>query len=321
MTCCAPILIIAFNRPDSCLQVIDAVRPAKPERIFFAVDGARSNHPDDERNCQATRHLLQAFDWPCEVKTYFRESNRGCKHAPPEAISWFFSHVESGIILEDDCVPSTDFLFFASELLSKYATADHVGMITGNNHLGFQTNKLASYHFSRYPSIWGWATWKRAWQTYDVNMTPYLSRLDEIRKSIGHSESFRVYWWRYVEAVQGGLNTWDVQWAIALLANDLLTIRPTCNLVANIGFTANSTHTSFEYDAYSYHETQHLGYPLIHPDGIEIDDESDRRLEKRHVSLWRRGMTYIGARGGRAGITIAKAICWLEHRSRRKAHT
>lgn len=316
MTCCAPILIIAFNRPDSCRQVIDAIRTTKPDRIFFAVDGARPDHPDDERNCKSTRDLFQSFDWPCEVKTYYRDTNRGCKYAPPEAISWFFSHVEAGIILEDDCVPTTDFLSFASELLVKYALADHVGMITGNNHLGFQTNKQDSYHFSRYPSIWGWATWKRAWATYDVNMTPYLSRLDQIRTSIGHDENFRTYWWRYVEAVQGGLNTWDVQWAVALLANDLLTIRPKCNLVANSGFTTNSTHTSYEYDVDRYKETQRLAFSLVHPDGIKIDDASDRKLENRQVSIWHRGMTYIGARGGVTGNNFAKMMCWIERQIR-----
>jgi hypothetical protein len=186
-------------------------------------------------------------------------------------------------------------------------------MITGNNHLGYQTNKYDSYHFSRHPSIWGWATWRRAWDNYDVNMTPYIDQFDKIRASIGHSENFRAYWWRYVEYVQGGLNTWDIQWAVALLANDLVTIRPKCNLVANMGFTTNSTHTSYEYDVARYEETQHLEFPLAHPDNICVDDKADRRIENRYVSIWRRGMTYIGARGGWAGKQIATLSSNIEN--------
>jgi len=312
MISCAPILIIAFNRPGSCRQVIDAIRPAKPERIFFAVDGARPTHPVDLRNCESTRNLVQEFDWPCEVKTYYRETNRGCKYAPPEAISWFFSHVEAGIILEDDCVPNPDFFSFASELLERYAKDEYIGMISGNNHYGFQTAKNDSYHFSRYASIWGWATWKRAWLLYDVGMRSYLKSLDAIKASVGHSEKFRSYWWRNVEAVQAGLNTWDVQWAISLLANQMLTIRPKHNLVANIGFTIDSTHTGYEYDANKYARSFNLDFPLVHPTFIMLDDLADLKLEKRTTSYLRRGLTVIGARGGRVGKLLVSLVSHLE---------
>ena len=309
---CAPILVIAFNRPSCCKKVFDAIRFMKPGFVFFAVDGPRKNHPTDPINCQKTRDLQHIIDWPCKIQTLFREDNRGCRNAPPEAISWFFKHVDRGIILEDDCVPSQDFLIFVSELLERYANTDDIGMISGDNWYGYQTNRNESYHFTRYPYIWGWATWRRAWNLYDVSMTPYLKQLDSIRNSLGHSDKFRVFWWRFVDSVLRNPTTWDVQWAIALLANNKICIQPRCNLISNIGFTPDSTHTSYEYDALFFLQTQPLEFPLVHPFSTIIDERADIKKEKRYISLWRRGMTYIGAKGGSIGKQVASLFSRIE---------
>lgn len=309
---CPPVLILAFNRPANVRRVIDALRLVKPKQLFFAVDGERPSHPDDASNCRAVRALTTEIDWPCEVKTFFRESNRGCKYAPPEAITWFFSHVEAGVILEDDCVPTPDFLHFADEMLERYRLAPNVGVIGGNNCHGFQSDKSASYFFSRYAPIWGWATWRRAWSAYDVDMAPYVKRLDEIHNRLGHSRRFRKHWWKYVDYVRKGGNTWDVQWWMALFANNLLAVCPKCNLVANIGFAAESTHTSFEYGSERYSKTGRLDFPLTHPQAIQEDADADRKFEKHYISLWRRGMTFIGARSGRTGRNVAEAVFKIE---------
>ena len=312
-TSIAPILIVAFNRPDFCEEVIKAVRLAKPQHLFLAVDGPRAESPSDEINCAKTKATVKLIDWPCEVRTFFRETNRSCKYAPPEAITWFFSQVPAGIILEDDCVPTLDFLLFASQLLQRYSDEETIGMITGNNHFGFQSTAKESYHFSAYSTIWGWASWRRAWELYDVDMKPYICDLASIRARAGHSERFRAYWWRYVEAVLNGMNTWDVQWSVALLANRKLIIRPKCNLVANIGFTPDSTHTSgYEYGAERYVRTGRLDFPLVHPIDRKIDDLADLKLEKSVVSYWRRGLTFIGSRCGLVGRLIASIAAGIE---------
>jgi hypothetical protein len=287
---------MAYNRPKQCAAVFEALRMHRPRQLFFAVDGPRISCSTDREACLATRELVRLVDWPCTVHTFFRETNRGCKHAPPEAISWFFEHVPAGIILEDDCVPTADFLAFASELLDRYSADERIGMISGNNHFRFQTDRSAAYHFSQHASIWGWATWRRSWQLYDIDMKPYVTNLASIRERLGHSERYRAYWWRYVEAIQKGMNTWDIQWMIALRANDRLVIRPICNLVSNIGFTSDSTHTTFEYGADNYLRTQSLTFPLVHPPTITLDDSADRQYEARVTSYWRRGLTFAGSR-------------------------
>lgn len=293
---CAPILILAFNRPELCTQVLDAIRNAEPRLLFFAVDGPRSGHPTDAEQCEKTRSLIKSVNWPCTIKTLFRETNRGCKYAPPEAITWFFSHVSSGIILEDDCIPTEDFLVFSSILLEKYEDHDQIGMITGNNHFGYQTDKTASYHFSAHASIWGWATWRRAWNLYDVEMSRHLADFPKIKQSLGQSEAYRRFWWRHVDSVVHGMNTWDVQWSVALHANRKLVIRPRCNLVRNVGFSKDSTHTAFEYNSRRYEQTAHLDFPLKHPSNIAVDAGSDLKLEQRTTNIFNRALNFIGAK-------------------------
>lgn len=304
----APVLLLAFNRPDKCARVFERLREARPEKLFFAVDGPRIDHAADVANCEATRNLVKLIDWECEVKTLFQAENKGCRKAPPEAISWFFDHVEAGIILEDDCVPSPDFFPFASELLERYADNPNIGMITGNNHYAFQKNKVHSYHFSQIASIWGWATWARAWKNYDIEMKPYLGGLEEIKASLGQTKRYRNFWWRLVTAVEEGLDAWSIQWIIALLAHKQLTIRPTVNLVGNIGFEPEATHTVYDCDFDLFEKTYSLSFPLKHPDMVVQDMQADLLFEHRFTSYWFRLLTLLGDIFGVHGQAVSNRL-------------
>ncbi|MDD4019276.1 MAG: hypothetical protein PHV28_15195, partial [Kiritimatiellae bacterium] len=278
-----PVLLMGFNRPDMCAVVFDVLRKVRPKELFFAVDGPRANHPEDTVACQATRDLAHLVDWPCSLHTLFQSRNKGCRFAPPAAISWFFDFVPYGIVLEDDCVPSLDFFPFAQEMLTRYASEHRIGMVSGNNHYGFQTDQQTSYHFSRHTLLWGWATWARAWRHYDIDMSRYSGQLDAIRATVGHTKRFRSYWWRYIKAVQEGLDAWDIQWAVALLANRQLSVSPATNLVANIGFTYESTHTGYDCDAALFSKISSIKFPLVHPETIECDELADWMLEQHHL--------------------------------------
>lgn len=312
----APILIIAFNRPHLVAGLIGILRRVRPEQVFFAVDAPRENHPTDSSRCKSVRDMVEMFDWGCRVETRFAEKNQGCQYGPANAISWFLDHVEAGIVLEDDCHPVFSFFPYATELLVRYADHPEIGMISGNNYYRFQSDKTQSYFFSRLPLIYGWATWRRAWSCFDVTLNAYCDRLDDIRGKLGHSESFRKYWWKYVEMLDQGLNTWDVQWAIALFANELLCIKPAVNLVCNKGFCEDSTHTSFEYDSPRFEAVEELPLPLHHPIDEEAmcfaDEFADIKEERRYVSIWRRGWTWVGAHGGVLGKRSARLVSRVE---------
>lgn len=240
-----PVLFLVFNRPDVTRKVFKAIRQAKPHRLYVAADGPRHNKGDEANKIEEVRDISMAVDWDCKVKTLFREKNLGCKIAVSSAINWFFENEPEGIILEDDCLPSHSFFWFCQELLEKYRHDSRAMMIGGSNFLPENQAIKTDYFFSRYFSIWGWATWRRAWKYYDIEMSAWKS----IKKTC---QIEGLYTQRYFKdhmirafdnVVAGKVNTWDYQWFFTCLFNHGLSIVPHVNMISNIGVVG--THAGF----------------------------------------------------------------------------
>ena len=241
-----PILFLIFNRPDLTKQVFDKIREIKPLQLFIAADGPRTDRPGDQELCRKTREIIGLIDWKCDVKTLFRDENLGCGLAVSESITWFFEYVEDGIILEDDCLPSISFFTYCSVLLDRYRFNDKIMHIGGDNfQLGRMVQK-GGYYYSSLTHVWGWATWKRAWNKYDYRMKDYTdlgmsSNLNKIFRNRGVSN----YWLDILNNTRNGyINTWDYQWQFTLWHYGGVSIVPKNNLVSNIGFSADATHTT-----------------------------------------------------------------------------
>ena len=166
-----PVLFLIFNRPDTTALVMEAIRAARPARLYVAADGPRPGCPGDAERCAEARRVVTAVDWPCQVKTLFRETNLGCRKAVSSAIDWLFACEEEGIILEDDCVPTSDFFSFCGELLERFRDDKQIMAICGSCYAEAEPNYRASYYFSYYADPWGWATWRRAWRLYDGDLS------------------------------------------------------------------------------------------------------------------------------------------------------
>jgi len=272
-----PVLLIVFNRPDATKLVFEAIRQARPPRLYVAADGPRVNKHGEAERCQEVRRIATSVDWPCEVKTLFRESNLGCKAAVSKAITWFFEHEYAGIILEDDCLPHQDFFGFCEALLNRYADDERVLVITGNNFQDGRQRGKASYYFSKYNHIWGWATWRRAWRFYDIDMSFWdkFELSDEwIRLTPDPVE--RRYWSKvFAQVLAGDIDTWDYQWTASVWRIGGLTATPNVNLVSNIGFGVDATHTTTANSPLANLPTCSLG-PISHPDEVLQDVEADR---------------------------------------------
>lgn len=276
-----PVLLIIFNRPDTTRLVFDRIREVKPERLFIAADGPRPGNPLDNDLCRKSRSVIGLIDWECDVSTLLHDSNLGCKMGPITAINWFFQHVKSGIILEDDCLPSRDFFILCHELLQRYHDDERIGMISGNNFGYDLYSSRLSYSFSRHGHIWGWATWKRCWDKYDGNLRFINNEnISAIKANVSSNHFFTNQWWRGVDSVlYNNLDTWDYQWGVVRYANNYLTIRPRVNLVANLGFRSDATHTLSEPKAI-FSKVDRLDFPLTHPDVVVPDFVADSMLEK-----------------------------------------
>jgi hypothetical protein len=262
-----PILLLIFNRPEQTLQVFEQIRLQQPAQLFIAADGPRTSKPGEVEQCAKTKQLvLQRIDWDCEVKTLFRINNQGCGKAVSSAIDWFFEHVEEGIILEDDCLPDPTFFSFCTSLLDRYRDNEEIMHISGTNYqMGIKRGD-ASYYFSHYTHIWGWASWRRAWKKYDFTLDSYK---DESRE--GLNAQLR----DDLQAIYGRkIDTWDIQWFMTVWFNKGYTIIPNTNLIRNIGYGKHATHT--KHVPAWFRKLTYGSIPVIkHPASIEVDEQAD----------------------------------------------
>lgn len=277
-----PILLIIFNRPDKVERLIDSLRTVKPTRVYVSADGPRKDVPTDNARCASARSALSRIDWPCEVITNFHECNTGADFGPEKALNWFFDTVEEGIVLEDDCIAHPDFFRFAQDMLSRYRTNDNIMMISGNNFQNGIRRGEGSYYFSKYPSTWGWASWKRAWKHYDTKTSDYREFMNKnILDTICQSTIEKKYWKKFFEKINSGkLEHWDIKWIFAIWNNNGISITPNVNLVKNVGFGYDATHT-FKHDDRMVVETGEIG-EIIPPSTIAAHKEADAYLFK-HV--------------------------------------
>lgn len=273
-----PVLFIIFNRPETTQKVFEAIRQAKPRLLFVAADGPRPGKEGEYERCMEARKIATNVDWDCEVKTLFRDQNRGCGHGPAEAITWFFENVEQGIILEDDCLPNPSFFNFCEKLLDYYKNNSQIMHISGNN---FQYGKKfgkASYYFSAYSHNWGWATWKRAWEKYRHKLDDLDDFLasEKFRKFLQTKEE-RKYWKALLEELRFGKeDVWDGQWQYSIWRHGGLSIIPNVNLVSNIGFGKDATHTISPESILSSIPTRSIG-DITNPKAIAQNIKADQR--------------------------------------------
>ena len=240
-----PILLAAFNRPELARKVFREIKEVRPSKLYFAVDGPRAGIPSDHGQCIKTRDIIKEVDWDCKLYTNFRDKNLGCKAAVSSAIDWFFKNEERGIILEDDTLPDQSFFRFCEELLERYEDDKRVMVISGDNFQFGRRFTEHSYYFSRYPHNWGWASWRRAWNHYDVQMKLWPKVRDSgLLRGIIENKKEVSYWGNIFEkAYKGEVDTWDFQWVFACWIQSGLSVLPAVNLVSNIGFGDSGTHT------------------------------------------------------------------------------
>lgn len=261
-----PVIIIVFNRPEPSKRVMEAVRAERPRRLFIVADGPRPGKPGEAERCAATRAIADAVDWDCDVVRDFSAVNLGCKARVASGIGRAFESVDRAIILEDDCVPSRSFFRFCESMLDRYAEDERVMVVSGDNHLFGSADPGKSYYFSRYAHMWGWATWRRAWSLCDLGMKswPEVRRLGLLNQYFSRPGE-RYYWDSLLQYVyEGNIDTWDYQWLFSIWMNGGLSAVPRRNLVRNIGFNADATHTRGD-SAYAAIAAEELDFPLDHP--------------------------------------------------------
>ncbi len=266
-----PVVLIIFNRPDPTAQVLAEIAKAKPPKLLVIADGPRPNHPTDAERCAQTRAVIeQQVTWDCEVLTNYAETNLGCQRRVASGLDWVFETVPEAIIFEDDCVPHPTFFRFCDELLAKYRDDERVMVISGDNfHFGKRFTEY-SYFFSCFSHPTGWASWRRAWQHFDAEMSlwPQVRSSGFLRNYFAKADQER-YWANIFQLIYESRDkrndVWDAQWMFACLLNSGLTIIPSVNLITNIGFNIDATHTVNKWSRFANMDIVPVEFPLKHP--------------------------------------------------------
>lgn len=261
-----PVALIIFNRPDTTERVFAAIAQAKPPVLLVVADGARTHRAGEAEKCAATRAIVDRVDWDCKVLTNYSETNLGCKKRVASGLDWIFEQVPEAIILEDDCLPDPSFFRFCEEMLERYRDDERISMISGDNFQFGRQHGDASYYFSRYTHIWGWASWRRAWKGYDKDIALWPTVRDNERlDGIVSNKKEKKYWTKIFEKTfQGKIDTWDYQWMFHSWINGRIAIVPNVNMISNIGFGVEATHTRGA-SIYSCMDVEAMQFPLQHP--------------------------------------------------------
>jgi len=248
-----PVALFLFNRPEPLRRVLEVLRIVKPQRLFLVADGPRANHADDERLCIEARSVATGIDWPCEVQTDFSDTNLGCGRRVSSGITWVFEQVDEAIILEDDTLPDPSFFPYCEELLARYRHDERILSVCGWNSLARWPRANADYFFARHGSIWGWATWRRAWQLYDFHLAPWQTADTEsiLKAWLPDPEHAEVQTWLFNRHAGQVIDTWDIQWTLTCMLNRGLHIMPASNLITNLGFGESHTHTANDEDLHA----------------------------------------------------------------------
>ena len=282
------VTMIFFNRPDTLQLVFDKVREAQPPKLFLVQDGPREGNEKDARGVEACRKIVENVDWDCEVYRNYSEENLGCGVRPMSGITWALSQVDSTIILEDDCVPEPTFFAYCDEMLERYAHDERIAYISGLNHFEEWDFGGSSYGFTKGGAIWGWATWKRAWDRYDYAVNgiadPYIEK--QLEPALGKDNRRIALWEKTNRLVEQGtkISYWDVQWGFVKHSQNQLVIVPKYNLICNIGVGVDSTHAGGvskmhrKYVDYNNMPVKALEFPLVHPTHMLRDAGYDNLL-------------------------------------------
>ena len=280
-----PVLLTIFNRPDKTRTVMENLRQIKPKRLFVAADGPRIDRSEDIEKCQLARQVATTVDWPCDIKTRFVGENMGCDPAVSSAIDWFFQNVEYGIILEDDCIIHPHFFAFCGELFERYFDDQRVMQISSVSPYAPRVCPY-DYHFSRmFRCSGGWATWRRAWKHFTSDLHLYSDNEALAILKAYHPDNWKCLqqYRALIKFKKGCPNQWacwDFQWNLACAAQNGLSIVPENNLMVNIGFDEDGTHTRKMIPIVKNLQVQPLQFPLRHPLFVYADSQPERSFER-----------------------------------------
>jgi hypothetical protein len=277
------VALFIYNREDTLVQVLDVLAEFSPPIIFLIGDGPKDGCLEDAAKVSRVRELAVSSLENHILDCKFAPKNLGLRKSFEEGFDHIFSKVDKCIFLEDDTVPKSSFFPYCDELLITLKDNPRVLSISGTNLVG--KNSPSSFHYSKYPQMWGWATWRDKWQPkYDSQLSEwrFVKRRNAELRKLGSSENIR-YWARKFDAIINfQTNTWDTQVAYMFLFNNFLSAIPSRNLVTNIGFGRDDATNTRGSSGIGNLIAFEIEFPLVYPTIAENWSEFDVILSQRY---------------------------------------
>ncbi len=240
-----PVLLLGFNRPDRLNDLIDSLKTTRPPVMRVAVDGPRPTHPDDARRVDETQAAVQRIDWTDDVATLFRDTNLGLERAVPGAVSWALEEFESVIVIEDDVGVGPQFIEFASKALKSFEHHHEIFHVSGYNVVprAELSRPDDASRLSRVPESFAWATWRRAWQHYDPDLTWGTEcSISDLAEVLG-SRLAAIRWKQnFSLARHRRISSWAYRWSSSIWSEGGYCLSPNRNLITYRGYSGG-THT------------------------------------------------------------------------------
>lgn len=299
--CTTPVLLITYKRLDTTEKVMDSIALVKPEKLYIANNAPNPAKPDDHDKVMAVRKMLESrITWPCKVEKLYRTTHLSAKDSIWSSIQWLFENEEEGIILEDDVLADETFYRFAGEMLELYRNDTRIRFINGCN-FGFKENTGNSYGYTRFMNMWGWASWRRSINLVDQSMQAWKNMEDKngflekvFEKQQPRLKQMATSYFRKIfdETSAGKIDTWDYQSIYSNLLTETYAIYPSVNLVNNLGFGNDGTHTNFNSYFLSEMKTRSMNFPLQHPSEMNENNHFQEFLLERWAGLRFRSRIY-----------------------------
>jgi hypothetical protein len=238
------VLIIGYRRSVNIDLLIQSCIDNNVNKIFIALDNVIDKSNDlqgvrDHLDCtKVIENAMQKNPGLIEFAT--QEKNAGCAAGVLSACNWFFRKVQYGIVLEDDCIPTSDFFKFVAEQFNNLEINSNAWLICGTQLVTYDQNLQGAY-LSKYALTWGWATTSKKWIEIYNTITKRYKSFGSFSQAMNPEHSY----WFYgaLRAELGYVDVWDTVLLHRMVSQGKLAILPYHNLVENIGSDDVATHT------------------------------------------------------------------------------
>jgi len=239
-----PILILCYNRIDLLKTCIENLISLGQTDLYVSIDGPR-NGSDFQKQEVMLEYLAATSSELGHIEIITKPKNLGCKLGVISGIDWFLTLVDSGVILEDDCIPDAGFFEFLDNHESKVQANSKIGMITAHNPFKFTESEIP--FVTRYSFVTGWYTTQKIWENIRSGMFSLDLPVRRNNRDSKQSISEMIFWWAAAtRAKLGFYDTWDSCFSLQMWKRGYMCLVPPRNLISNIGFGPGATHTTDE---------------------------------------------------------------------------